>query len=188
MKLDHDKFITASALQGDKKEGMNTIITFLENDPYMADIRWCAYVLATIGRECGGEWAPVEETGKGKGREYGGIAGPYGLVYYGRGYTQNTWLSNYQMLTEAWNRAHPNVPVSFVQHPELLLIPEYSYWVTSFAMRHGAYTGVGLPKYIHDNVCDYLYARKIINGMDHAQEIADAAKWFEDTLKCCLLD
>ncbi len=35
---------------------------------------------------------PIEEYGRGKGRKYGAPAGPYGKIYFGRGYVQLTWL------------------------------------------------------------------------------------------------
>src|SRR5215510_12362012 len=60
------------------------------------DDRWTAYLLATTFWETAQTMQPIAEYGKGKGKPYGVPAGPYGQVYYGRGYVQLTWLDNYQ--------------------------------------------------------------------------------------------
>lgn len=188
MQFNHDKFIEecgGDKLRPSQKEGLLTLITFFESDPKMVDLRWIAYGFATVDRECAGTWEPIEEYGKGKGMPYGKPHPKTGLCYYGRGYTQNTWYANYLILTEAWNKKHPQIPVDFVKHPELLCIPEYAYWAMSYGMRNGAYTGVGLSKYINAEKCDYRNARRIINGTDHAHEIENAAIWFEGVLKSC---
>jgi hypothetical protein len=49
-------------------------------------------------------------------------------------------------------------------------------------MRLGLFTGVGLAKFINGKRCDYVSARKIINGNDHAHEIANNALVFEKLL------
>ena len=188
MKIDHNKFIAACGkFNNSQKSGMGFLLICLENDPNITDIRWAAYMMATTGRECGGEFRPIAEYGNGKGRPYGQPDGPSHLIYYGRGYVQLTWYVNYKTMTNAWNKQHPNAKIDFTAHPELLLIPEYAYWVMSYGMRNGSFTGVSLSKYISGDKCDYLNARKIINSLDHAAEIAKAAEWFERTLRDCLI-
>lgn len=193
MKIDYDKFLFMyeaedfSPISGTRQSGLLDLLTLIENDAKIKDIRWAAYMLATVLRECGGEWKPIEEYGRGKGRPYGKPTGPYRLCYHGRGFTQTTWLDNYKMLTDAWTGAHPETPVDFVQHPGLLCIPDYAYWAMSYAMRNGTYTGVGLAKYINSEKCDYFNARKIINSLDVAQLIADNAVKFERMLRECAL-
>ena len=189
MKIDHDKFLAACGNFNDhQRQGMDFLLTSFENDPELSvDVRWCAYALATTGHETGGTWQPVEEIGKGKGKAYGKPAGPYGLIYYGRGYPQNTWYENYLELTRCWNKLHTEEPADFVKNPELLLVPKYAYWSMSYGMVHGLFTGVGLHRYISGDECDYFNSRRIINGTDCAQKIADAAKWFDDTLRACLI-
>ena len=187
MRFDKEKFLFLyqneyKPLNDSQKAGLLAILEQIENDTHVTDIRWAAYMLATVKRECGGEWQPIGEYDKGKGRKYGVPAGPYGHIYYGRGLTQNTWLDNYRMLTEAWNKAHPDRPVDFVKDPDLLLQIEYSYWAMSYAMRNGAYTGVGLKKYINAEKCDYLNSRRIINGTDCADMIAGYATTIEKLL------
>lgn len=188
MKFDHVKFIElcgGEKLQAGQRDGLLFLLTSFENDEAMTDIRWIAYCFATIQRECGNTYQPIEEYGKGKGKPYGAIIN--GHAYYGRGYTQNTWIENYKMLTRAWNKQHPDRKLNFVTNPELLCVPEYAYWAMSYAMRTDAYTGVGLDEFIKGDKCDYLHCRKVINGMDHAAEIAKVAEWFEKVLRECQL-
>jgi len=154
------------------KSGLTDVLAFLFNDPKMTDNRWIAYALATVQHECAGVWQPIEEYGKGKGKKYGIPDKRTGQTYYGRGYVQCTWYDNYKMLTDAWNKQHPNAQIDFTLHPELLCIPEYAYWAMSYGMRNGSYTGVGLSKYFNDEKTDPLNARKIINGLDKAGLIA----------------
>lgn len=178
MVIDVDKFLfvyEASEFKPlvDKAEsGLREILAMMENDKLSADLRWCGYALATTYHECAGKWQPIEEFDKGKGRRYGEPGGPYGLIYYGRGLTQNTWLENYEILTKAWNKEHPDRLVDFVKNPELLLVMEYSFWAMSYGMRTGAYTGVGLKKYFNEGKTDPVNARRIINGTDKAELIA----------------
>lgn len=192
-RVDKDKFLflytnNVGALSESQRDGLCSVLDLLMADDAVIDIRHAAYMLATVRHECAGKWKPIAEYGKGAGKKYGNPAGPYGNVYYGRGLTQNTWLENYQMLTAAWNKVHPDRQVDFVKNPDLLLVMEYSYFAMSYGMRKGAYTGVKLLTYIHDDVCDYLHARKIINGMDCAEKIADYAKLFEQIIRDTLIE
>lgn len=189
--INQDKFIFLyrnsglKTLDADSESGLRDLLLLLDHDPMITDPRWAVYMLATVYWECAGTWMPIEERGKGRGRKYGLPDRRTGLIYYGRGYTQNTWYENYKTLTDSWNKQHPDVPVDFTLHPELLLIPEYSYWVMSLAMRKGLYTGVGLPRYINADKYDFVNARRIINGVDKAHEIADIAEQIENIYVEC---
>jgi putative chitinase len=192
VKIDKDKFLWLyqeqefKPLEGAKEKGLIDLLGFIESDDKVIDLRWIAYMLATTFHEVAGTWQPIAEYGKGKGREYGIPAGPHGLIYYGRGLTQNTWYENYVMLTKAWNKAHPDRQIDFAKNPDLLLEMEYSYWAMSYAMRNGTYTGVSLKKYFNNKVTDWVNARKIINALDKAQLIAGYAMKFERILKECV--
>lgn len=160
------------------------LMTFIQNDQDIADIRWVAYILATIRWECAGTWAPIEEYGKGVGKTYGQdtpyVVGDaiYHNRYYGRGYVQTTWLGNYLRMSKEIGLGD-----LLARHPEKALDPEISYAMMSHGMRKGLYTGVGLPKFINDVSSDYVNARRIINGLDQAQTIANFAITFEHLLR-----
>lgn len=142
-----------------------------------------AYMLATIWHETAATMLPIEEYGKGKGRKYGqkiDIDGsPYkGLdhIYYGRGYVQLTWLSNYVF-------AKNKTGVDFVNHPELVMKKEHAVKILIQGMKEGWFTGRKLSDYIHQSRKDYQGARKIINGTDKAITIARYADIFEKALR-----
>jgi hypothetical protein len=53
----------------------------------------------------------------------------------------------------------------------------------SLGMRLGSFTGKKLADYIHGGKADYVNARRIINGLDRAQTIAQYATRFERILR-----
>lgn len=179
MKFNHDKFIAlcgGDKLKAGQRDGLLFLLSSMENDEHLTDVRWLAYMFATIQRECGGTYRPIEEYGKGKGKPYGQLIG--GIAYYGRGYVQLTWLYNYKKFEKILN-------IPLVAQPELDLTSTIAYQIMSHGMRNGSFTGVGLSKYINADKCDYVNARKVINGLDHAAEIAKVAEWFETVLREC---
>lgn len=134
------------------------------------DLRWLAYMLATVWHETDKTMQPIEEYGKGKGRKYGGRVWYNGKFYtdipqifFGRGHTQNTWRDIYLKLSKA-NKSGWD----FVNHPELLLQMKPSIWATFHAMNTGLYTGVKLSQFFNAKVNNKIGARKIINGSDKA--------------------
>jgi len=157
-------------------DGLNSILASLEADTRIIDLRWAAYMLATVKRECGDTWLPVREGGRGKNMKYGRRDPETGQVYYGRGYVQLTWRGNYETMGGVFK-------VDLAREPDLALDPALAYKIMSYGMRHGSFTGVGLPKYINAERCDYLNARKIINGLDCAEMIAGYARAFEGMLR-----
>lgn len=159
-----------------QQEGIDAILKGC--DLYqVTDQRMKAYILATCYWETDRTMQPIEEYGKGHGHIYGGKIKQSGdsyllpdEIYYGRGHTQNTWFENYQMLQ---NQRHAIAKGwRFLERPETLLQMEPSVWATIHCMWFGSYTGVGLSHYFNDNLTDPFNARKIINGLDQAKNIA----------------
>ena len=155
---------------------LRVLLSHIQADPEMEDQRWVAYLLATARWETQYTYSPVEENGKGAGHSYGVPDPQTGKAYYGRGYVQITFKDNYA-------RFSPIVGQDLVNHPELALEPDVAYKIASVGMRGGMFTGVGLHHYIHDDVADYVNARRIINGLDKADTIASFAEAFEKILK-----
>lgn len=144
---------------------------------------WLAYILATVYHETAKTMQPIEEYGKGRGRLYGKKikmnGKPYIVpdkIYYGRGYTQNTWYENYLKLTTEAKKQGKDW--DFINRPELLLQPQPSIWATFEAMSKGWYTGKRLGNYLNDVTTDFVNARKIINGLDKAKLISEYAEKF----------
>ena len=169
-----------------QRAGLNMLLGFIESDPALildanfTHLRWAAYIMATTREETGYTYMPVEENGEGAGYPYG-IPDPItGYAYYGRGYVQLTWKNNYILLGNV-------LGVDLVNNPTLALDPQIAYKVMSYGMRAGAFTGVGLDNYITDAATDYFNARRIVNGTDQAQSVADAAAKFEAILRASLV-
>jgi uncharacterized protein YgiM (DUF1202 family) len=188
MQIDRKKFLdgyTAAfgAPSQGKTDGINTLLASAEGDMQITDIRWLAYMLATVKHECADTWKAIEEYGKGKGHKYGNpvtVTDPsdgktYSNVYYGRGYVQLTWDYNYRSMGQALSNR-------LLYEPRLALDPTVAYKVMSYGMRKGAFTGKKLSDYINAAKCDYVNARRIINGTDQAERIAGYASKLEKVL------
>ena len=189
--FDNDKFLSGyqtsfaiPRLTDSSSSGLMNLIALLAEDPDVTDIRWAAYMLATVKHECANSWMPIEEFGKGQGKPYGQptvVTDQNGTqftnTYYGRGFVQLTWRLNYDRLGQALGLAN-----GLVLHPEHALEPATAYRIMSFGMRHGSFTGKGLGAYIQGDACDYLNARRIINGLDQADRIRGYAQILESVL------
>ncbi|HEX2206458.1 MAG TPA: SH3 domain-containing protein [Longimicrobium sp.] len=193
MRIDRQKFFAAyeaafgAITKPERKAGLDTILGAAEGDPQITDLRWLAYMLATVKHECADRWQPIEEFSKGKGRKYGNpvtVTDPEGKtythVYYGRGYVQLTWDWNYRAMGE-------KLGIRLLYEPQLALDPVIAYRIMSLGMRNGTFTGKGLSKYINDQQCDYVNARRIINGTDRAELIAGYATKLESILRASVV-
>lgn len=169
-------------------DGLERLLTFIELDPDVTDIRWAAYMLATVKWECGDTWQPIEEGGKGAGYPYGVAVKAkdqsgkvYTNTYYGRGYVQLTWKDNYQKMSKALKLGD-----DLVIHPEKALAPVTAYSIMSYGMRNGSFTGKKLSDFINAAQGDYKNARKIINGLDQWAVIKGYAEKLEAMLQASL--
>jgi hypothetical protein len=101
------------------------------------------------------------------------------LAYFGRGYVQLTWWANYASAGVAIGQG-----LELLLHPEMVKDPAIAYAV----MAHGMLTGDGyanghrFANYFYGPTSDYVKARAMVNGKDHAQDIADIALKFEAIL------
>lgn len=169
--IDRDKFFAAvrsrpfsGRMTQQQVDGCNAILDTWDASA-LTDIRWLAYMLATTKWETAHTMHPVEEIGRGAGKPYGVPDPETGQVYYGRGYVQLTWKRNYQTMGDY-------IAQDLVNHPELALDPQIAGQIMFIGMRKGLFTGVGLPRYFSDSADDPVNARRIINGTDHANDIA----------------
>lgn len=165
------------------------LLAFLTVDPDVRDLRWAAYMLATVKHECANTWAPIVERGSVAycskyeadtpiGYRLGNVHPGDGYRYRGRGYVQITGRANYERLGRALGLGS-----SLIDNPDLALEPEIAYRIMSYGMRNGSFTGKKLSHYIHETACDYRNARRIINGTDCADAIAAYATTLERVLR-----
>lgn len=170
-------------------QGLDQLLAFIEIDPGIDDDRWVAYMLATLEHECARTFQPITEfgapdyflkyePGTARGQRLGNTEPGDGALFKGRGYVQITGRGNYLRLGQALG-----VGSLFVKQPELVLEPANAYRIMSIGMHNGLFTGRKLATYINDAGCDYVNARRIINGTDQAELIAGYAAMYEKVLK-----
>jgi putative chitinase len=199
MYFDHQKFATAyetafNKLTASQYQGIDQLLAFIELDPAITDIRYVAYMLATVKHECANTFQPITEYGANSyfskyelpsatSVRLGNTQAGDGLRFKGRGYVQITGRTNYEKLGKALGLGK-----AFVDQPTLVLEPINSYRIMSIGMTKGLFTGKKLATYINANGKDYIEARRIINGTNKAAEIAEMARKLEAALKRSLLD
>lgn len=165
-------------------DGFNAVLDAINKyDSESITPPYIAYMLATAWHETAATMLPIAEYGRGKGRPYGKRldihGGQYSAslpIYYGRGYVQLTWLTNYVFMK---NR----LGVDFVNSPELALDPKHAADIMITGMLEGSFTGKSLSKYINYGLYfEFVNARRIINGTDKDKMIAAYAAKFLDSL------
>ena len=161
-------------------DGMSAILDEWERRK-LTDLRWLAYMLATVKWETAHTMQPIAEYGRGRGYAYGVPDPVTRQTYYGRGFVQLTWKRNYEALGKLLH-------VDLVDHPDKALeLPVATQILFEGMMRAdssvGDFTGLALDDCFDDTHEDWLRARAIINGTDHAAEIADMGRAFHDVLQ-----
>ena len=131
----------------------------------LPDPRHLAYILATVLWETGRVMMPIEEVGHGAGHPYGATR------FWGRGLVQLTFEDNYR-------RMGAHIGVDLVAQPERMLEWDVSLLALFEGMTLGMFTGVKLGDVFNTATDDPHGARRIVNGMDHAAEVAGAHALF----------
>lgn len=197
MRFDRDKFYAAyrvafpSRLSQSQVDGLNTLLSSIEADTELSDIRHVAYMLATVKHECADTWQPITERGARAyfdkyehftklGKVLGNTIEGDGYLFRGRGYVQITGRSNYHRMTKAIDLGFEN---DLVKAPYLALAPSIAYQIMSVGMRRGLFTGKKLIDYINESGCNYTQCRRVINILDRASLIASYAQSFETVLR-----
>ncbi|GEP11107.1 hypothetical protein [Methylobacterium gnaphalii] len=138
-------------------DGLNGLLDAWGEQGWPADLRWVAYTIATAWHEARLNGA-IREYGRGAGHDYGRPAGPYGQVYYGRSFSQLTWLDNYQKFSKL-------IGVDLVKEPDLALDPTTGAAILIIGSRDGLFrAGKSLGRFFSATVDDPIGARDIING------------------------
>lgn len=147
-----------------------------------------AYLLATAYHETAHTMEPVTEFG---GVRYfdkydvGRLAAALGntpekdgdgYFFRGRGYVQITGRANYE-------KAGKKLKLDLLNKPSLALEPRISAEILIAGCTEGWFTGKRLDKYINKEKKDYRNARRVVNGLDRANDIAKYAEVFEQALK-----
>lgn len=181
-------------------EAMDDLLLFVAADPVWSEAhtdgilrRQLAYVLATIKHETAHTMLPIDEFGttdrfdrlygppSKKAKELGNTRPGDGSRYHGRGYVQITGRNNYR---HAGSQLH----IDLENNPELTKEKSIAYKAAVTGMQHAWFTGRKLSDFINEKKVDFVNARRIINGLDRAEQIADMARRMDDILRVCLVD
>jgi hypothetical protein len=143
----------------------------LAGDLKQLPLRHQAYILATVYHETAGTFEPIEERGsKGYFNRYIGKLGNDGAIggdcytYRGRGFVQITGRGNYARF-------------GIVNNPALACHYDVALDILIRGMCEGIFTGKKLGDYV-----SYQMMRRVVNGIDCAQKIAQYAERFEEYL------
>lgn len=216
MQFDRDRFYASyriafpSRLSQSQVDGLNTLLSSIETDTHLTDIRHAAYMLATVKHECADTWQPIiergarsyfdkYEAGTAIGKRLGNKLTGDGYRYRGRGYVQITGRANYMRMTDKINvemldsdnisdRNAADHIIDLIADPDQALRPSIAYEIMWVGMRRGLFTGKKLSDYINDSECDYVNARRIINGLDRALLVASYAQDIEKVLRTSITD
>lgn len=131
-----------------------------------------AYIIATAEHESKlGLW--MEELASGRDyegrRDLGNVQIGDGVKFKGRGYVQITGRRNYK----TWG---DRLGVDLINRPEIALSPDIASSILVVGMIEGAFTGVGLGEFVNQDKTDFVEARRVVNGLDKAHEIAEIAE------------
>jgi putative chitinase len=162
-------------LSQEQVDGLEFLLTSIENDSTWESVQQVAYFLATINHETAHTYQPIKEIRERKDSPRRKNQDRYWLTgFYGRGYIQLTWESNY-------------IKFGIRDDPDKALEPETAYRIASRGMQQGLFTGKKLSDYINDEKTDYRNARKVVNALDDAEKIAARARVLEAILKTALV-
>lgn len=155
---------------------------------------WVAYAMATTWHETAATMQPIKEHGGPRyffkmydkdgnrphvARELGNTMPGDGALFAGRGYVQLTGRRNYQRAADA-------VGYPLVGNPDLAMRPDIAAEILRCGMIEGWFVpGHTLERHLPSAICShgqFASARRIINGTDRRDLIADYALAFQSAL------
>jgi len=175
-------------------DGCNAILDSWDKNSSIADDRWVAYALATAYHETAFTMQPINEYGgdayffkmydkDGDRPEVAARLGNTdpgdGVLFHGRGYVQLTGRANYtrmQQLLEIDLTSNASCA-------DRALNPDTASRIMEIGMRDGIFTGKKFVDYFNAQTTDWINARRIINGLDKAEEIAAYGRSFMDAIR-----
>lgn len=149
--------------------GMTAILDEWERRQ-LTDLRHLAYMLGTTKWETSHTMQPIKEGG---GEKY--LKSKKYYPWYGRGYVQLTWERNYKAFQIEVRKL---TGLDIVENPDNAMDPRAAAYIMFEGMYRGTFTGKKLSDYFNDKKTDWINARRIINGVDKAEKIAEISKQF----------
>lgn len=101
-----------------------------------------------------------------------------GHMYYGRGYVQLTWVSNYKKMSKELGH-------DFYNNPDLVMQPKYAVKIMVDGMLKGWFngSGKGLGYYLNRDVPDWKNARRTVNITDKWSTFRNTAHKFQHAIE-----
>jgi putative chitinase len=172
--------------------GMEVILNEWDESE-LTDLRWLAYMLATVFHETAYTMQPIKEYGSNQyfinrywknekiRKALGNLSEQDAVDFCGRGYVQITGRANYKKMTKI-------LGVDLVGNPLLAMQTDIAVKIMFEGMTTGKsfvgdFTGKHLGNYFNKTTCDWVNARRIINGVDKANAIAKYAQTFYRSLR-----
>ncbi|GEP00609.1 glycoside hydrolase family 19 protein [Methylobacterium haplocladii] len=200
-RLDRGKFFDGvrplfGALAQSQVDGVNRLLDAFFLHALILDRRHLAYILATSFHETGRRMLPVREgfavsdasaraavarlLASGRISRNYALPNAAGRSFYGRGDVQLTHEDNYRKMGAL-------LGLDLAGNPDLALLPDVSAQiliegVTRGLSLKGDFTGRALEDFIAGSRCDYVGARRTVNGTDKAALIAGYAVTIEAAL------
>ena len=138
------------------------------------DRQFC-YILATVWHECRFRPGPERRAHKYRQPRLWKLQERYWPSgYYGRGYVQLTWKTNYERFSRI-------LGMNLVADPDLVNRPHIGAAITVIGMTEGYFTGKNMSYYLDNDPPEWVEARRVVNGLDKAREIAATAQLIYNT-------
>jgi len=160
--FDHFRLLFGGKLTQSQVEGAEKIID--EAARRGVPLNQLAYILATVWHETAHTMQPIRERG---GEKYLRSKAYYPWV--GEGLVQVTWETNHR-------KFGATKPGQLLQWPIALT-------ALFDGMLKGMFTKYKLGDFVNETTCNYVTARRVVNGMDKANLIAGFAGHFQTALE-----
>jgi hypothetical protein len=174
------------ALDASRIDGLGGILDVWDARPGPRDSRWLAYALATAHHEVDGTMRPIREYGGAAyfkrrydiegdnpalARRLGNLRPGDGALFHGRGFVQLTGRANYARMG-----AFLGVDLtSSAAAADRALELSNAARILFKGMEDGLFTGRRFADYFNGSRADWVAARRIVNGTDKANRVADYA-------------
>lgn len=180
----------AGSLKTGQVDGMGQILDLWETTRAGQDDRWLAYMLATAYHETARTMQPVRETLRTTDEDairvlenawtrgqLPWVSNPYwrrdanGKTWLGRGLVQLTHFDNYKRMSGV-------LSIDLVTDPSVAMNMKVALQIMFVGMERGYFTKAPLSQFFNGSKEDWVNARRIINKLDKALQIADYGRAF----------